>query len=163
MIRLRSVAIVFLAALPALAQQGSAPAGDKPAENTDILLAKVQADKKLLVAQNMNLTEAEAKGFWPVYESYQKDLTAINNRLLDTVKAFAGIYNTGTAVSDDQAKTLMDQYLAVEQDEVNLKKTYAGKLKGVIPTAKIARYLQIETKIRAAVKWDLSKNVPLVQ
>ena len=163
MIRHRSIVIVFLAALPVFAQQSSAPAaGDKPAENADILIAKVKADKKLLVAENMGLTESEAKNFWPLYDGYQKDLAGINQRLGDTVAAFAKSYNTG-AVSDDVAKKLMDDYLAIEQDEVNLKKTYAKKMTGVIPTSKVARYLQIETKIRSAIKWDLAKNVPLVQ
>ena len=52
--------------VPALSQ-------DKPADNMQILLEKVKADKKLLVAANMELTESEAKGFWPVYEGYQKN------------------------------------------------------------------------------------------
>jgi hypothetical protein len=157
----------LLAALPALAQQSqqttTAP-GEKPADNMDIVLAKVQADKKLLVADNMNLTESEAKGFWPIYESYQKDLAGINDRLGKTISAFSDASQKGTAnVSDEAAKKLTDEYLQVEQDEVNLKKTYAKKLSGVIPPAKIARYLQIETKIRSAIKWDMSKNIPLIQ
>ena len=161
MIRLRSIAIVFLAALPVLGQQSSASM-EKPAENSDILLAKIQADKKLLVSENMKLTESEAKGFWPVYDDYQKDLGAINKRLEETLKNFGNALNSG-AVSDDAAKKLMDQYLAVEQDEVNIKKTYTKKLSGVIPTAKIARYLQIETKIRSLIHWEMSKQIPLVQ
>src|SRR5262249_36192898 len=162
-IRYCSIAILLLLALPAFAQQGSAaPKADKPAENADILLAKVQADKKYLVSQNMNLTEAEAKGFWPLYDSYQKDLGAINKRLADTVSAYADAYNAGP-ISDDVAKKLTDQYLSVEQDEVNLKKSYAQKLSGVPPPAKTARYLQIETKIRSAVRWDMAKSIPLIQ
>ena len=163
MIRHLSTALVLLLALPVSAQQSSgASKTDKPAENADILLAKVQADKKFLVSQNMGLTESEAKGFWPVYESYQKDLAAINKRLNETVQSFADAFNAGP-VSDDAAKKLTDQYLGIEQDEVNIKKTYAQKLSGVIPAAKIARYLQIETKIRSAIKWDLAKTIPLVQ
>ena len=161
MIRLRSIGIVFLAALPVLGQQSSA-AMEKPAENSDILLAKIQADKKLLVSENMKLTESEAKGFWPVYDDYQKDLGAINKRLEETLKNFGNALNTG-AVSDDAARKLMDQYLAIEQDEVNIKKTYMKKLSGVIPPAKIARYLQIETKIRSLIHWEMSKQIPLVQ
>ena len=161
MIRLRSIAIVFLAALPVLGQQSSAPM-EKPAENSDILLAKIQADKKLLVSENMKLTESEAKGFWPVYDDYQKDLGGINKRLDETLKNFGNSLNSG-AVSDDAARKLMDQYLAVEQDEVNIKKNYTKKLSGVIPTAKIARYLQIETKIRSLIHWEMSKQIPLVQ
>ena len=162
MIRLRWLFLALLIALPAQAQQSSAPAGDKPADNMDIVLAKVQADKKLLVAENMNLTEAEAKNFWPVYEAYQKDLTAINQRMLGTINSFADAYNKG-AVADDTARKLTDDYLQIEQDEVNLKKTYAKKLAGVIPPAKIARYLQIETKIRSAIKFDMAKNIPLLK
>jgi hypothetical protein len=159
-----SIALLTLAALPAFAQTPApAPAKtEKPAENADILLAKVQADKKYLVSQNMELTEAESAKFWPVYEAYQKDLAALNKRLGETVTSYADAFNKG-AVSDDMAKKLTDEYLGIEQDEVNLKRTYAKKLSGVIPPAKIARYLQIETKIRSAIKWDLAKNIPLVQ
>src|SRR5215510_1927637 len=73
---------------------GSAAAQDKSAEmNMQILRDKVKADKKLLVAANMELTDAEAKGFWPVYESYQKDLQAINERLGRVIVAYADGYN----------------------------------------------------------------------
>ena len=135
MIRYLVLVLALLISMPVIAQQSSAaPKGDKPAENTDILLAKVQADKKFLVSQNMGLTESEAKNFWPVYDAYQKDLGAINKRLNETVQAFADAFNAGP-VSDDTARKLTDQYLGIEQDEVNIKKTYAQKLTGVIPPA----------------------------
>jgi hypothetical protein len=162
MLRLRWLLIASLAALPAQAQQQASTSADKPADNMDIVLAKVQADKKLLVADNMNLTESEAKGFWPIYDSYQKDLGAINERLGKTVSTYADAFNKGP-IPDDVATKLTNDYLQIEQDEVNLKKTYAKKLTGVIPAAKIARYLQIETKIRSAIKFDMSKNIPLVK
>ena len=160
--RLSWIVAALLAALPALAQQTSTASGDKPADNMDIVLEKAKADKKYLVADNMNLTESEAKAFWPIYDNYQKDLGAINQRLLATVTAYADAYNKG-AIPDETATKLTNDYLQVEQDEVNLKKTYAKKLSGVIPPAKIARYLQIETKIRSAIKFDMSKNIPLVK
>jgi hypothetical protein len=41
--------------------------GDKSANNTEIVHEKLKADKKLIVAKYMDLTESEAKNFWPVY------------------------------------------------------------------------------------------------
>jgi hypothetical protein len=32
-----------------------------------------------------------------------------------------------------------------------------------LPVKKVARYLQIENKIRALIKYDLAQGVPLVQ
>jgi hypothetical protein len=45
-------------------------AQDKPADNMQILRDKIKADKKLVVATNMELTETVAKGFWPIYDEY---------------------------------------------------------------------------------------------
>ena len=57
----------------------SAFAQEKLSDNMQIVLEKVKADKKLLVAANMELTESEAKGFWPVYEEYQNLLLFVTN------------------------------------------------------------------------------------
>ena len=67
-------------------------AQDEPADNMQILRDKIKADKKLVVATNMELTESEAKDFWPIYDAYQKDLRKINQRiakLLEDALTFA--------------------------------------------------------------------------
>ena len=61
-------------------------------DNMQILRDKIKADKKLVVAANMDLTESEAKGFWPVYEKYQKDLTSINQRIGKLIESYAADY-----------------------------------------------------------------------
>jgi hypothetical protein len=126
----------------------------------DILRDKIKADKKLLVAENLGLTDAESKVFWPVYEDYQKELAGINDRLLKTIQSYAQDYNAKT-LTDDKAKSLMTETLAIEQAEVALKKKYLDKLNGIIPPIKAARYMQIENKLRAIVRFDLAGNIPL--
>ena len=95
--------------------------------NMEILIQKMKADKKLLVAGNMDLTDAEAKSFWPMYDAYQKELGQINHQLGRTIKQYAEAYNSGT-VSNDLAKKLLGEALAIEEAEVNLKRSYAKKL-----------------------------------
>jgi hypothetical protein len=141
--------------VPALTQ-------DKPADNMQLLREKVKADKKLLVATNMELTESEAKGFWPVYEDYQKDLTAINQRIVKLIESYAADYRAKT-LTDEKAKKLIDELVAIEQAEAGLKTSSVPKLRKVLPEKKVARYLQIENKIRAVVKYELADKVPLVQ
>jgi hypothetical protein len=147
------VVVAFVA--PAMTQ-------DKPADNMQILREKVKADKKLLVATNMQLTESEAKGFWPVYEEYQKDLAKINQRIAKMIENYAADYRTNT-LTDEKAKKLIDELVAIEQAEAGLKASYVPKLSKVLPQKKVARYLQIENKIRAVVKYELAEGVPLVQ
>ena len=146
-------AVVALLALPAAAQTAS---------DMQILAQKIKADKKLVVAANMQLTEAEAKGFWPVYDAYQADLQKINQRLVGAIKTYADAYNKGP-VSDETAKKLVNEALAIEDAEVKLKRSYVPKLEKVIPGMKVARYLQIENKIRAIAKFELATQIPLVE
>jgi len=156
-VKLINAVILCLAALavPALAQ-------DKPADtNMQILLDKVKADKKLVVAANMALNEAEGKVFWPIYDAYQKELQAINERTGKTILAYADAYNK-KALTDDLAKQLTNEALAIDQDELTLRKTYAAKLNGLLPAIKVARYIQIENKIRAAIRYELATGIPLV-
>ena len=158
---MKLVKIVLLCVIALTAP--SAIAQDKPADtNMQILLEKVKADKKLVVAANMDLNESEAKGFWPIYDAYQKDLQGLNERLTKAILAYADAYNNKT-LTDTQAMQLTNEAIAIDQDEVNLRRKYSAKLNGVIPAKKVARYLQIENKIRAAIRYDLAAGIPLVQ
>ncbi len=55
----------------------------------------------------------------------------------------------------------MDDALAIEQAEVSMKQSYIPKLSAALPATKVARYLQIENKIRAVIKYELAAEIPL--
>ena len=110
-------------AVPSFAQTKGAPKGAADQADMQILRDKVKADKKLVVSQNMSLTDAEAKGFWPVYDAYQKDLQALNDKMMTTIKAYADAYNKGP-VADDVAKKLLNDAIALEDEELKLKRSY---------------------------------------
>jgi len=155
---MKIVAIVLAAlmgsALPATAQESSDT-------NMEILKQKLKADKKLIVAGNMDLSDADAKKFWPVYDAYQKDLEQVNQKLAQTIKEYAEAFNKGP-VQDNTAKKLLSEVLSLEEQETKLKRTYAEKLEKVLPYSKVARYIQIETKIRSLIKMELAQQIPLV-
>jgi len=148
--------------LAATLAQPSFAADENAQSNMEILTQKIKADKKLVIAANMELTDAEAKAFWPIYDAYQKDLQQINQKIVAAVNDYALAYNKG-AVLDSAAKKLLDDSLAIELSEVNLKKSYASKLSKTLPSGKVARYIQLENKIRAIVRYELADSIPLVK
>jgi hypothetical protein len=152
------VLAILLMGLPAIILA----AQDKPADNMQILREKIKADKKLLVASDMELTESEAKNFWPIYDEYQKELRKINQRIVKVLDSYAADARN-KSLTDDKARKLIDEANAIEQAEVNLKTTFAPKLAKALPMVKVVRYLQIENKIRAVIKYDIAQGVPLVQ
>jgi hypothetical protein len=145
--------LLFLPGLPALAQ-------DKPADNMQIVRDKIKADKKLFVSEAMGLTDSEAKVFWPVYDSYQKDLAKLNDRAIAMIRNYAGNYQSMT---NETAKKLTDEFLAIQAEQQKLRVSYLPQFRKVLPEIKVARYYQLENKISAAVNYELATNIPLVK
>lgn len=151
----------MICAIALLAGQAHAQ-GTSADMNMQILRDKIKADKKVLVAANMQLTDTEAKTFWPIYDQYQNDLRPINERLGKAILAYADAYKAGP-IPDATAKKLLDESIAVDEAEAKLRKDYAARLTEAIPAAKAMRYLQIENKIRAAIRYELAAGIPLVE
>ena len=145
--------VLSLSGLPALAQ-------DKPADNMQLVRDKIKADKKLFVSENMGLTESEAKAFWPVYDSYQKDWMKLNDRAAALIKEYAKNYQSMT---NETAKKLTDDMIAIQVDQQKMKESYLPKFRKAIPEIKVARYYQLENKIAAVVYYELAMNIPLVK
>jgi hypothetical protein len=157
-----SIRVIVAALLMSFRLAPSSVAQDKPADNAEILRNKIRADKKLVVATNMELTESEAKNFWPIYEQYQKDLQKINQRIVNVLDSYADDFRK-KSINDEKARKLIDEALTIDRDEAALKATYAPKLSKALPMMKVVRYLQIENKIRAVVRYDIASGVPLMR
>jgi len=139
---------------------GVAVAQDKPADNMDVLREKLRADKKAVVAEVLQLTEGEAKVFWPVYNAYQSDMVTHYDQLLKLLDTYASSYETMT---DAQATSLLQQYLGLEREHVALLTSYLPRFQKVLPPKKVAKLYQVENKARALVNYELARGIPLVK
>src|SRR5262245_24112741 len=103
--RILASAIVAFGVVLSIASSQTSVAAQTKSSDTEmqILLDKVKADKKLVVAANMNLTETKGNKFWHIYVAYQKELQTINERLANTIRSYANSY-VNNSLNDDQAK-----------------------------------------------------------
>ena len=116
--------------------------------------------KRLIVMENMDFTDAEAKAFWPVYEKHQEDLFKVSQRGATLILAYAKVYQS---LTDDQATKLIDEYYDVQDDRLAAMKKLAVDVGKVLPGKKAFRYLQVEAKLRAMARYELAKGIPLAQ
>ena len=154
--RVFSVVVVILTMVFAVTAYGE----EKAADDMAIVKDAIKANKKLFISENMQLTESEAKAFWPIYEKYQDGLEELMERSIDLIEKYADNYQTMT---DDMAKKLIEEYLDIEGDYVELRKSYLPKFMKVLPAKKVARYYQLENKIDAAGNYELAKEIPIIK
>ena len=121
---------------------------------------KIQADKKGIIERAMKLTPEQSKKFWPLYESFQKELEQprreYSRAVLDYVAA-------GDSLTDAAARRLAERALSANVAEARLQEKHFRKLLGVLPAKTAARYAQIENKIQAVLRYETAAAIPLVQ
>ena len=149
-------AMALLAAAPSRAQDKAA------SEVTDMqaLQTAVRADKRGYVASTLALTDAEAAKFWPIYDAYQTQLDAANRR---RTVALLGVQGRASTISDLYAREVVKELVAADDTELKARRTLRDRVMKALPTRKAIRYLQLESKIRAAQDYDLAATIPLLK
>jgi hypothetical protein len=142
------------------AEKPAAQPGDKPADNLDALREKLRADKRLLIAESLELTEKEAQAFWPVYNAYQSDMIGHYDRILKLLDTYAASYKSMT---DPIATQLLGEFLSLQTSYLNIIVSYVPRFEKVLPPRKVARLYQLENKLRALVDYQLAQEVPLIK
>jgi len=135
-------------------------AGEAAKADMDAVRDAIRANKKALVSANVTLTDEEAARFWPVYDRYQKELAAVNDRFVKVLTDYA---DSIESLSNEKAVKLAKDYLAAEEDRLKVRRAYLEALEKALPGRKAVRVYQIENKIDAVVRYDLATEIPVVK
>ena len=150
------VLIACCMAAPSAIGQGAA----NDVTDMQALRQAVKNDKRAFVESAMKLSPAEAKRFWPIYDSYQRGLEQNNRR---RVVALQALMFRDKALTDLAAKQYANELLAVDDAEIKARKSMRTRVMRALPPVKAARYMQLENKIRAVEDYDEAAVVPLAR
>ena len=126
----------------------------------DVLVDTIRSNRKAMVAVNLRLTDEEAAKFWPLYDRYQKEINAVGDRWLAVIEDYAASFHD---LSNDKAMKLVEDYLAVEADRIQVRRTYVPEFAAIVPGRKLARLYQIENKMDAVIRYDLAATIPVME
>ena len=158
--------LMFMGVLALLASSMPAqqpPASSSPtASDQDIQMLRqdIRSQKKQLVAANLQLTDAEAVKFWPVYDAYTQETIKIGDQRYALIKEYAQTYDTMT---DAQAKSLVKRWANVDQAFIALRLQWMPKFESVLPGKKAAAFFQIDRRLGLLLDLQLASMIPMVK
>lgn len=123
--------------------------------------AMVQAGREELIRSELRFTDEESAAFWPIFESYQAQSSAIGDRYAALLTEYVDRYHRGD-LDDEYAKRLLDEYFGIKQEMLDVQTNYAPKFMAVLPALKVAQFFQLENKIRAEIDSQLAIAIPLI-
>jgi hypothetical protein len=129
-------------------------------QDIEMLRADIRAQRKQIVAQNMNLTPDEATKFWPIFEQYRKEAIKPNDERWAVIKDYAANHSTMT---DAQAYNYIKRLAAVDEELIGLRLRYVAVFEKVISPKKTALWYQIDRRIDLLINLQLSSQIPMAE
>jgi len=120
----------------------------------------LQASRADIIAKNVSLTAEQAGKFWPVFDKYQKEQSAIMDAQLKGIQQYAEKYDS---LDDATALSLMKTHLERDAKMVTLRQTWLAEFQKVLPAKVAVRVMQIDRRISLAHQVEFSSQIPLVQ
>jgi hypothetical protein len=136
----------------------SDPSQANPDDFVDLLRKDIRSQKKQIIAENMELSDAEAEKFWPVYDQYAADLSRIYNGKLALLKDYAANYS---GMTDDQAENYIRKRAEVEHSIMQLRLKYIPAFRKVLSGRETALFYQLDWRLGLAIDVQLIQ-VPLI-
>jgi len=130
--------------------------------DTDIALLRsdVQAQKTDIIAHSMQLTDAQAKAFWPLYRDYSHQQQVIGDQRVQLIKDYAAQYDT---MDDAKAEALMNRWLSYDDAKTKLRSEYYPQFRNAIGAKQAVKFFQIDQRLSMIVDLKLASEIPIVQ
>ncbi len=119
-----------------------------------------ETGRQAVAAASLELSEAESAEFWPAYREYQSAIARVDDRFVDLIGDYARGFGS---LTDEQAKSMAKDYFAIEKDRLSVRKKYFKKFRKIVGDKKAVRFLQVENKMDAIMRFGLAKEIPLMR
>jgi Spy/CpxP family protein refolding chaperone len=163
--------VAFATTNSAMAQNSSLPKNDAAKSSTanddsqpnsddftELLRKDVRSQKKQIIAENMDLSDAEAEKFWPVYDRYAAELARIYDTKIALLKDYAQSYSSMTG---EQAENYIRKRAEIEQSIMELRLKYMPAFRKVLSGRETALFYQLDWRLGLAIDVQLVQ-VPLI-
>ena len=118
------------------------------------------AEKKAIIKETVQFTEQENKAFWPLYDEYVQTYAKLFKRRVDLEK---GLLKDHEAISEKQAKIIVDEHFDIESDSLKAKLSMVKKMRKVLSEITVLKFFQLEEKFEAGLLYQFADSQPVVK
>ena len=155
--------LILLLLLPAgilSAQTYSTPLPTVNDKDIALLRQNLLAESKKIITKNMDLSDSEAAGFWPLYNQYAAEVRKVNDTRFGLVKDYARIYKTMTPQEADNITRLLAE---ADQTIISLRVEYLPKFEQVLPGTKAALFMQLDRRLDSLFNVQIASQLPAIK
>jgi hypothetical protein len=121
----------------------------------------LKAQKKDVITKGMQtFTDEEAKGFWPIYDAYNRELENFLDARVALLKAYADDFDKMT---DAKATDLLNRRLNIQKQRTKLDDRYREQFATALSPRRLVRFYQIEHQLELMVELQAVSQIPMMK
>jgi hypothetical protein len=128
-------------------------------EDLAIILSVFQKDKADIVKNNLKLSDAQGKVFWPLYEEYEAKRLNLSKQRATIINDYLKGYDTLTG---QEASALVNRVFANDKSLTELEKSYFKKFADGIGGLNAAKFYQLENYLTQIVRLHVQDEIPFI-
>ena len=125
-----------------------------------MLKKDIQDESRKIVADNLILTDEQAKIFWPIYDEYDAAYDKLVDERVEVIKDYMMHYY---GMDGEKGKDLIDKSIGLKEKAVALQKEYINNMLKVLPISVVGKFFQIDNRIAAIIDITRMANLPLLR
>src|SRR5215831_14711194 len=129
-------------------------------QDIQMLRKDLRAQRKQIIAANMNLSSAEAEKFWPIYEQYVSDLVKMNGTKYALIKEY--IQSQGN-LTDKEAESSVGKWVSVDESVAELRKEYIPLFRRALSPRNTALFYQLDRRVQLMIDLQLASSIPMIR
>ena len=112
-------------------------------------------EKKAMILEEMDLTEAEKAAFWPVYQSYANAIQYLDMEYIRLLT-----YAEEETLTEKKSAALTESLLMNELLLAKTRKQYFRKFRKALTAAQAGRFMQLDNDFRTMIRLQMQKESP---
>ena len=152
-------ALMSLLAPAALAQTGS-QTQQTPEKYLELLRRNVRTDKVAIMTEALDLPQAKADLFWPIYREYEKEIATLGDRGVALVKKYAAQYGQ---LTDQGASEIMKEWFSIKKARTDVLQKYHAKVEKAVGGLIAGQFVQVENVLGMLIDIQIAAEIPLLE
>ena len=126
----------------------------------ELMRQDLRSKRKQILAANIQLTDAEAEKFWPVYDQYAADQRKAYDIHYGLLKEYAANIDK---LTDEQALSLTKRWSDSDSAKAQLRAKYFPAFEKIIGGKRAARVCQLDRLLTLMIDVQIASDVPLIK
>jgi hypothetical protein len=110
-------------------------------DQLEALRREAELTRRGTLATKLELSEGETTSFWPIYDTFRKEINDVNQQSVDLIIEMVNHY---ADIKDKLAEEINEKIISLDEKKLSIRNNYIKKFTKIMSPRKVTKFYVIE-------------------